>query len=182
MKKVAVHFATGFEEIEALAVVDILRRADLIVYMVSVMGRRIVTGSHKIKVTTDKMFEEVDYDEIDMIVLPGGMPGATNLNAHEGLKQVVKKFNDDQKYISAICAAPLVLGNMGLLDGKDATCYPGFEKHLRGANIPPKALVEDGKIVTAKGPGLAIEFGLKLVEKLVNAKKAKEIKEAMIVS
>ncbi len=181
MKKVAVHFATGFEEIEGLAVVDILRRADVDVTMVSVTGRRMVTGSHNITITTDKVFDEMSYDNIDMIVLPGGMPGAINLNAHEGLKSIIQKFNDEDKFLCAICAAPLVLGNLGLLENRKSVCYPGFEKYMKGAIIQEEKVVDAGRFVTAKGPGAAIEFALKLVEKLVSAEKSSELRKGMIV-
>jgi 4-methyl-5(b-hydroxyethyl)-thiazole monophosphate biosynthesis len=181
MKKVAIHFATGFEEIEGLAVVDILRRAGVDVNMVSVTDRRMVTGAHDITIVADTVFEEMNYEDIDMIILPGGMPGAANLDAHEGLKAMIKKFDSEEKQIAAICAAPLVLGNLGLLENKKATCYPGFEKYLKGAQIQKEKVVESGRIVTAKGPGAAIEFGLKLVEKLVSKEKSEELRKGMIV-
>lgn len=181
MKKVAIHFATGFEEIEGLAVVDVLRRAGVDVNMVSMTDRRMVSGAHDITILADTVFEEVDYEDVNMIILPGGMPGATHLDAHEGLKSMIKKFDEEGKQISAICAAPLVLGNLGLLEGKNVVCYPGFEKYLKGASIQNEKVVEDGRIVTAKGPGAAIEFGLKLVEKLMGKEKSEEIRKEMIV-
>lgn len=134
-KKIAVHLADGFEEIEAISIIDVLRRADLDVIVVSVTRKAEVTGAHQIKVMADILFEEVDYDDVSMIVLPGGMPGAANLDAHSGLKSQIRKFVAENKPLAAICAAPLVFGNLGILEGEQAVCYPGFEKYLKGAAV-----------------------------------------------
>lgn len=125
MIKVSVLLADGFEEIEALTVVDLLRRAQIYVDTISIMEDYTVHGAHGINIQTEDLFEEVNFVESDMIVLPGGMPGTTNLNAHEGVRRVVKDFAAEGKPIAAICAAPTVLGNLGLLKGKRITCYPG---------------------------------------------------------
>jgi 4-methyl-5(b-hydroxyethyl)-thiazole monophosphate biosynthesis len=180
-KKIAVHLANGFEEIEAIGIIDVLRRAGLDVVAVSVTGKLEVNGAHQIKVLADKLFEDVDYDDIYMIVLPGGMPGASNLNAHEGLKAQIVRFNVANKPLAAICAAPLVYGNLGLLNGKQAVCYPGFESHLKGADILQVPVVESGNVITGRGPGAAIQFALKLVEKLVSAEKAELLAGQMLV-
>lgn len=180
-KKIAVHLAEGFEEIEAISIIDVLRRAGLDVVTISVTGKLEVNGAHQIKVLADELFENVDYNDIHMIVLPGGMPGASNLNAHEGLKAQIVKFNDANKPLAAICAAPLVYGNLGILHGKQAVCYPGFEKYLKGAEVLSLPVVESGNIITGRGPGAAIQFALKLVEKLVSAEKAELLASQMLV-
>jgi 4-methyl-5(b-hydroxyethyl)-thiazole monophosphate biosynthesis len=180
-KKIAVHLADGFEEIEAISIIDVLRRAGLSVVTVSVTGKLEVNGAHQIKVLADKLFESVDYSDVYMIVLPGGMPGASNLNAHEGLRQKIKAFFDGGKQLAAICAAPLVFGNLGILAGKQAVCYPGFESHLKGAYIIQVQVVESGNIITGRGPGAAIQFALKIVEKLVSAEKAELLAGQMLV-
>lgn len=180
-KKIAVHMADGFEEIEAISIIDVLRRADLDVIVTSVTGKLEVTGAHQLKILADKLFEQVNYDEVIMIVLPGGMPGASNLDAHEGLKAQIVKFNNENKPLAAICAAPLVYGNLGIMEGKQAVCYPGFEKYLKGAQMLNSPVAESGNVITGRGPGAAIQFALKLVEKLVSADKAELLASQMLV-
>ena len=180
-QKIAVHLADGFEEIEAIAIIDVLRRADIEVVVASVTGKLEVTGAHQLKVLADKLFEDIDYNGVTMIVLPGGMPGAANLDAHEGLKAQIIKFSNENKPLAAICAAPLVYGNLGILKGKQAVCYPGFEKFLKGADILNIPVAESGNVITGRGPGAAIKFALKLVEKLVSAEKAELIAGQMLV-
>jgi len=180
-KKIAVHLAEGFEEIEAVSIIDVLRRAGLDVVTISVTGKLEVNGAHQIKVLADELFENVDYSRIYMIVLPGGMPGASNLNAHEGLKAQIVRFNDANKPLAAICAAPLVYGNLGILHSRQAVCYPGFEKYLKGAEVLSVPVVESGNVITGRGPGVAIQFALKLVEKLVSAEKAELLAGQMLV-
>jgi 4-methyl-5(b-hydroxyethyl)-thiazole monophosphate biosynthesis len=180
-KKIAVHLADGFEEIEAVSIIDVLRRAELDVLVISVTGKNEVTGAHRLKVIADLLFDEVSYDEIFMIVLPGGMPGAANLDAHEGLKLQIKQFNAKNKLLGAICAAPLVYGNLGILAGKHVVCYPGFEKYLKGAEILNIPVVESGNMITGRGPGAAIQFALKIVEKAVSVEKAVLVARQMLV-
>jgi 4-methyl-5(b-hydroxyethyl)-thiazole monophosphate biosynthesis len=180
-KRIAVHLAEGFEEIEAVTIIDVLRRADLEVLVVSVTGKPEVTGAHNLRIITDVQFEELDYQQVDMIVLPGGMPGATNLNAHSGLKEQIKKFDAEQKQLAAICAAPLVYGNLGILNGKQAVCYPGFEKYLSGAEVQNIPVVESGNIITGRGVGAALKFALKIVEKLDSAEKSELLAKQMLV-
>ena len=164
---VYVFLAEGFEEIEAIAPVDVLRRVGIDAKHVSVVkGEKVVTGAHGIKVTADLTFEEADFDNCRMLVLPGGLPGATNLLAHEGLCEKVKEFaaagEEGAKYVAAICAAPLVFGALGILEGKMATIYPGMEEELKGAIPMKNRVVVDGNIITSKGPGTALEFAVEL--------------------
>ena len=180
-KKFAVHLADGFEEIEAISIIDVLRRADMDVVVVSVTNKTEITGTHQIKIIADVLFEEVNYDEVYMIVLPGGMPGAANLDAHAGLKHQIGKFVDGNKQLAAICAAPLVFGNLGILEGKQAVCYPGYEEYLSGAEVLKIPVIESGNIITGRGPGVAIQFALKIVEKAVSVEKAELLAMQMLV-
>lgn len=180
MKKIAVFFAEGYEEIEGLTVVDLCRRAGIEVEMVSVTDSLQVTGSHQIPVIMDKFLADVNFDELDMIVLPGGMPGTRNLEKVPVLMEQVKAFASDGRYIAAICAAPSVFGHLGVLQGKNACCYPGFEEELTGALVSYNSCEADGHIITARGMGCAIDFGLKIIEKLVNEQKSAEIGSGII--
>ncbi|MBR2409565.1 MAG: DJ-1/PfpI family protein [Lachnospiraceae bacterium] len=179
MDKVYVFFADGFEEIEALTVVDMLRRVNIETVMVSVGKTKTVTGAHKIVVQTDGVFEDYAYEDGNMAVLPGGMPGTNHLMAHEGLKQLLCDYNNKKKYLAAICAAPSVLGQHGLLKGRHATCYPGFEEKLLGAEAMPDAVVMDGHIITSRGMGTAISFGAALVSVFAGEETAEELLKAI---
>lgn len=176
----AVFFAPGFEEIEALTVVDILRRASIDVLMVSVSDSLMVTGSHAIAVSCDAMFQEVDFAGVDMLILPGGMPGAAHLSKHDGLRAVLKNFNDMNLPIAAICAAPFILGDMKMLQGRRAVCFPGFEQHLAGAHLTENLVVVDKNIITAKGAGAAMAFAFEIVEFLRGKSFADELAAKMI--
>ena len=134
-----VFLAEGFEEIEALAPVDVMRRAGLAVTLVSITDNLVVNGAHGIPVVADALFAELSFADAALLFLPGGLPGATNLDAHEGLRSLLVDKAGEDVVISAICAAPLVLGGLGLLEGKRATCYPGFEQYLDGANVKSDA-------------------------------------------
>lgn len=180
MSKVAIFFGTGYEEIEALAVVDILRRADIETDMVSIMGEKSVTGSHKITVEMDKLLTEVDFGHVDMIVLPGGLAGTNNLEACEPLMQQVDRFIADGKMVAAICAAPSILGHRGHLKGKKACSYPSFESHLEGAEVLHQSAVIDGNIVTGRGMGAAVPFGLAILEKLKGKEAARLMAEKIV--
>jgi 4-methyl-5(b-hydroxyethyl)-thiazole monophosphate biosynthesis len=180
MKRVAVLLADGFEEIEGLTVVDILRRASVYVDTVSITEDYMVRGAHGINVQTEDLFQEVDFTEFDMVVLPGGMPGTTNLNEHGGVKRVVRDFAENGRYVAAICAAPSILGGLGLLKGKRAACYPSVEDKLSGAVITKVPVVVDGNIITSRGMGTAIDFALKLVDVLAGRAKAEEIGESIL--
>ena len=176
--KVYLFLADGFEEIEAIAPIDIFRRADINVTTVSISDQRTVRGSHNITITADSLFSETDFSENDLLYLPGGMPGTKNLDAHEGLKKLLVKQAGEHKSIAAICAAPSILGKLGLLKGKEAICYPGFENQLIGATLSNDKIVQSGTISTAKGAGIAVQFALKLVEIL----KGKALAEQLATS
>lgn len=178
---VCVQLAEGFEEVEAISIIDVLRRAELNVTTVSMGEDLMIKGAHKIEVKADKLFKEVNYDYIDMIILPGGMPGSKNLEEHTGLSEKIKSFADKGKYLAAICAAPMVYGKMGLLINHNAISYPGFESFLEGAKIVDEKVVQSDKIITSKGPGTALYFGLKLVEILKGKNIARDIKKAMLI-
>ena len=171
--------ATGFEEIEALCPLDLMRRAGLEVTTVGI-GSQLITGAHGITVMTDVTDKDFVCKAPDMIFLPGGMPGTLNLAASETVTDAIKTAIVRDAYIAAICAAPSILGDMGLLRGKRAVCYPGFEDRLTGAIIPDAKVVLDGKLLTAKGMGAALEMGLKIVEIFKGADAAKELCHAVI--
>ena len=175
MSKVCVFFGTGFEEIEALAVVDLLRRESIETDMVSITDERTVEGSHGIIVGMDKILGEVDFESTDVIVLPGGGVGTKNLEACAPLMEQVDAFVAAGKTVCAICAAPSILGHRGHLNGKRAIAYPGFEKELAGAEIVYEPAVTDGEIITGRGMGCAVDFGLAIVEHL----KGKETAQAL---
>lgn len=181
MKTICIFLADGFEEIEAITPVDVLRRAEIPVETVSVMDNIAVTGAHGVPVVADKLFDEIKEEDIEMILLPGGLPGATNLYSHKGLRELILHFAAEQKPLSAICAAPFILGHHGLLAGKKATCYPGFENHLKGAEYTAALVQADGNFITAKGPGAALAFAFAIVEKYCGADTVAELKQGMIV-
>lgn len=181
MKKANIYLADGFEEIEALTVADVLRRAGVDLKMISISKTKEVRGAHDITVIADTIYDEADHKAADMLVLPGGMPGTTNLEKHEGLRALIKEFYHNEKYIAAICAAPSILGKMGLLESSMATCYPGFEESLKGAILSEDLVIRHKNIITSKGPGTAILFALELVEILVGKDKSINVKESMIV-
>lgn len=167
--------ANGFEEIEALATVDILRRADIDVLTVGV-GEDVIIGSHQIPVLADIREAGVKLDEnLEAVILPGGMPGTINLENSEAVQKALDFALEKDCLICAICAAPLVLGHKGILEGKKATCYPGFEKDLIGADATGSFVETDGKVITAKGAGIAIDFALKIVEALKDKETADKI-------
>lgn len=182
MKRIAIHLAEGFEEIEAITIIDVLRRAEFEAVTVSVTGVQSVAGAHGIVVQADQLFEKTNYATFDMLVLPGGMPGAKNLNEHAGLKQQIKEFNQQGKPLAAICAAPLVFGGMGLLEGKNAVCYPGFEGDLIGANVTLDPVAVSGNLITGRGIGAALRFALTIVEILGSKEKADQLAKDMLVS
>ena len=182
MKRVYVFLAQGFEEMEALGPVDILRRGGVEVLTVSITDCYEVVGAHGVRVMADRLLGEIDAEGADLLLLPGGMPGATNLLDCRPLHRLLTTHHQNGKLLGAICAAPMVLGALGLLQGKRATCYPGFEAYLEGAEVTGAMVERDGQIVTAKGPGAAMEFAFALVEMLLGTDKVKELREAMIVA
>ncbi len=159
-----VHLAEGFEEIEAVATADILRRGGLDVSLVSVTGELCVKGAHGIVVEADSLLEDMDYDVCDMIALPGGIPGAYNLRDNRELCRKIAVFNEEGKGLAAICAAPLVFGALGILTGKKATIYPGMEEELKGAEALDFPVVRDGNVITAQGPAAAMKFAVAIVK------------------
>lgn len=178
--KLGIFLAEGFEEVEALAVVDIVRRAGMEIDMVSVDNEETVTSSHGITVKADKGFDDAAFDEFDMLILPGGMPGTTNLLNHTGLVEKLKEFNQAGKMIGAICAAPMVLGENGILEGKNAVCHPGFEKHLIGAKTSEETVMKDGNIITSRGMGTAIPFGLAIVEHFKGMEAVEQVRKGLV--
>jgi len=177
---VYVHLADGFEEIEALTIIDLLRRAEIEMETVSITGRLPVLGSHGVKVIADILFEDAVYSSCDLIVLPGGLPGAENLAAHNGLGEKILSFNNQGKGLAAICAAPLVFGRAGILKGKKATCYPGFEEELKGAEIMTDDVVRDQEIITSRGPATAMAFALAIIESIKGKEAADEIASGLL--
>lgn len=182
MKKVYVFLANGFEDIEALAPVDIMRRADIDVVTVSIIEDLTVVSAHGVAVMADTICTLCDYDDASLLFLPGGMPGAANLMNCESLCELLEKKYREGTCLAAICAAPSILGELGILEGHNATCYPGFEEHLHGANIDDKAfIVKDGEqLITACGPAAAMELGFTFVEKLCGKEKADEVRAGML--
>ena len=172
MTKIAAMLADGFEEVEALAVIDILRRADIETNMISISSNKKVTGAHNISIEADMLLED--------IFLPGGMPGTNNLDGCEKLCQAILDFDREKKLLAAICAAPKIYGRLGILKGRKAVCYPGFENYLTGAEVKMEArAVKDGHIITGRGMGTAIDLGLALVEELAGKNKSEELASAI---
>lgn len=180
MKKVSIFLASGFEEVEALTPIDLLRRAGAQVTIVSIGEEKAVTGSHQITVTADALFEEMDFSDQDLFILPGGQPGTNHLKACKKLRGLLEDANQKEKLLAAICAAPTVFGDMGLLKGKKATCYPGCEEGLVGADYVAERVVVDGNITTSRGVGTAIPFALSLIEQLFGKEKSNEIRTSII--
>jgi len=178
--KVLVLLADGFEEIEAVTIIDVLRRAQITVHT-AYTGTNPVTGAHGITVSSERNIDEISFSEYGCIILPGGMPGSENLKQDDRVISLVKMIHENCGYVAAICAAPIVLGRAGLLRGKKVTCYPGFEGELAGAEVIDEPAVQDGPIITGKGPGCAIPFALKLVEILSGPETAQGLKENMQV-
>lgn len=180
MSRIGIFMADGCEEIEGLTVVDVVRRAGLDITMISITGKKEVQGSHNITFLADALASEVDYEALDGIVLPGGMPGTLNLGANETVNQVIKKFAAEGKMVSAICAAPGVLGAAGILKDRRATCHPGFEEKLTGAMTLEEEVVRDGNIVTSRGMGTAIAFALEIVRYFADDAAAEQVKKGLV--
>ena len=180
MKKVLVPLAEGFEEIEAITIIDVLRRADVDL-TTCFLHNNPVKGASGVRITADRSLEGIVAADFDMICLPGGMPGAAHLKEDERVLSVAKAIVASGGYAAAICAAPMVLGHAGLLHNKKATCYPGFEKQLTGATLTNERVVADGQIITGNGPGAALPFALKLVELLAGGATASKLREQMLI-
>ena len=182
MGTVYAFFADGFEEIEAFTAIDTLRRGGLNVEIVSVTPDEIVVGAHDVSVLCDINFDNCDFFDAELLLLPGGMPGAATLDKHEGLRRLILDFAAKNKPIAAICAAPMVYGKRGLLKGKKATCYPGFDKFLEGAEYTGNMVEVVDNFILGKGPGAAPAFGFTILEKFAGAEKALEVKKGMLLA
>ncbi len=179
-KKAAVFLAEGFEEIEALTVVDICRRCGADIDMVAIGEETRVKGSHGITVEADKPYSQADFDEYEMLILPGGMPGTKNLEAHGPLMARIDQFYESGKYIAAICAAPSIFGHKGILKGRRACSYPSFESHLEGADVTQGPVEISDHVITSRGMGTAIDFGLAIAGILAGKEKADQTAEAIV--
>ena len=177
--KAAVYFAEGYEELEALSVVDILRRGNIEVKMVGVTGKH-VKSARAISIEMDVLIEDLNHDEIDMLILPGGIPGVYNLEKSELVLKNITDFKNQGKWLAAICAAPSILGKLGLLAGEKATCYPGNEKYLSECEYVDQETVISHKMITSKGVGTAIKFALLLLETLKDKETSDQVKEAIL--
>ena len=177
--KILVFLADGFEEIEAFTPIDIFKRAGIEVETVSINPTKEVNGAHGIVVKADKLYSEADYSTVDLLFLPGGMPGTKNLDAHDGVKARIHEQLKANKPVAAICAAPSILGKMGLLNAKEAICYPGFEDQLLGATLSENKIAKADLIYTAMGAGVALQFALKIVEGLKGQCEADRIAKAI---
>lgn len=180
MPRVALILADGFEEVEAVAIVDVLRRAEIEV-VIAGLHQGPLSSARKVRVLPDAGVDSIRAEDFDMIVLPGGQPGSDNLNADGRVRALIRDFHAKGKLTGAICAAPYILANAGILDGKHATSYPAYRDRLGAAVYEEKAVVEDGNILTSRGPGTALCFGLAIVQRLSGNKKAQQIKEAMLL-
>ncbi|KJR42379.1 DJ-1 family protein [Candidatus Magnetoovum chiemensis] len=180
MSSVLIILAEGFEELEAVTVIDVLRRAEITVVTAG-LNDGPITSARQIKITPDKTINEIEADKFDMLVLPGGQPGTDNLAKDDRVKKIVQTMHQNNKYTAAICAAPYVLSQAGILNNKTATSYPSFHDKLNAKSVDTKsAVVIDGNVVTSQGPGTALEFAFKLVEIFKGSGKAKEIAAAML--
>jgi 4-methyl-5(b-hydroxyethyl)-thiazole monophosphate biosynthesis len=181
MKKAIVFLADGFEETEAITVIDILRRASVQVTTVSITTEATVKGAHSVPVVADTTIDNCVFEDADAIILPGGMPGASNLEASESVREVLLQQYRKGGFVAAICAAPMVLGSLGLLKGKKATCYPGFEDRMIGATATGADFEVDGNVITGKGPGMAMTFALALVTALRGEAVAEEVASGLLL-
>ena len=181
MKKVLIMLAEGFETLEALSVKDICARAGIICNLCGVKNK-VVVSSHGIKVESDVCFEDGEFNDYDAIVIPGGMPGSTNLRDNTKVISLVKEYYDNKKIVASICAGPIVLAKAGILDGKNVTSYPGFEDELGDVNYKEEVVVRDENIITSRGPATALEFSYEILKALGFEEKAEKIKEDMLVN
>jgi 4-methyl-5(b-hydroxyethyl)-thiazole monophosphate biosynthesis len=180
MVKVVILLAEGFEEVEAVAIVDVLRRADIEV-VIAGLHEGPITSARRVRVLPDTGIDTIRSEDFDMIVLPGGQPGSDNLNADARVRRLINEFHAQGKLTGAICAAPYVLANAGILDGKHATSYPSYRDRLGKVIYEEQSVVEDGNVMTSRGPGTALCFGLSIVARLVGEEKAQQIRQAMLL-
>ncbi len=180
MKPTAIFLAPGFEELEAVSVIDLLRRADIQVIVVGVSGKEI-TSAHNVTICTETTLDKLTND-LDAIIFPGGMPGATNLAASQPILEIIRKADRDKTLIAAICASPaVVLHPIGILKGRRATCYPGFEKQMQSAVFSKEKVVRDGHIITSRGPGTAMEFALEIITYLRSPEAAQAVRQQALM-
>ena len=180
MAKAYEFLANGFEDIEALAPVDILRRSGVEVKIVSIGDSIEVESAHGVTVKADMLFADADFADADLLLIPGGMPGAKNIDEHEGVRRAVMRQAEAGRLVGAICAGPMVLGHLGLLRDRRATCYPGFEDQLESAEYTAALCTVDGNIITGKGPGASFEYGYTLVTLLKGERVAEALKKGMM--
>lgn len=180
MSKIAICMANGCEEIEALTVVDILRRANISIDMLSINDTLTVIGSHGIEFRADKLISEAALDDYDGVILPGGMPGTTNLEANTYIQRILPAMHNTGKLVAAICAAPSILGKLGITNGKKATSYPGFEEALSRSTYVTDPVVVDGNVITSRGMGTAIDFSLAILAYLTSDKEADDMADKII--
>lgn len=179
--KIVVFLGEGFEEVEALTVVDYLRRMDIEVHTISINDDYNVKGAHGIQVIADKKIEEIEgLEEYDGLVIPGGIPGATNLRDHKKVIEIVEDMYREKKMVAAICAGPIVLERAGILHGKRVTSYPGFESQLKGVLYSEEKVAVDGNIITSRGPYLATDFAIEIISYLLGEEKAEELKQDIL--
>ncbi|MCQ2221508.1 MAG: DJ-1/PfpI family protein [Prevotella sp.] len=179
MAKVYEFLANGTEEIEALITVDVLRRGGVDIKTVSISGNKFIESSHGIVIKCDQTIEESDFSDADMLLLPGGLPGSTNLLKHEGVREALTKQNNAGKKIGAICAAPMVLGDLGILEGKRATCYPGCEDTMKGAEYTGELFTIDGNIITGEGPAATFPYAYAILGMFADESVVEGLKEGM---
>ena len=179
MKRILVHIANGFEEIETMTIVDVLRRAGLEVILAGTEAG-VLTGSHQVRVMPDARLEEIQDEDFDLLVLPGGQPGVDNLRKNAAVMQIVQQMSRSKKWIGAICAAPLVLRDAGLIAGRRFTSFPALEDEFQEGQYEQASVAVDGNLVTSRGPGTAMEFALKLVELVSGKPKAEQLAAALL--
>lgn len=180
MKQAGIFLADGFEEVEALTVVDILRRGGVQIFMVSITGGLQVHGSHGIDVMAECLYDQKDYGDMDMLILPGGKKGTEYLSHYTPLMNLLREFYEEEKYIAAICAAPSIFASLGFLRKREATAYPSFEKTLTGAKVVQKPAVVSGHVITGRAMGTAVEFALTLLAALEGKAAAKKVKDEIV--
>lgn len=180
-KNVFVFLADGFEEVEAIATIDLLRRSGLNTTIVSIGNSLEVAGAHHIIIRADKVFVKTDFSDADALVLPGGLPGVTNLYEFTPLRELIKNGYNTGKLIAAICAAPMILGELGIVQDRYATCYPSFEKHLKGYKPTEELVVVDGNVITAAGVGVSLEFALSIIRYLIGSEETNVVADAILL-
>ena len=180
MAKVYEFISNGTEEVEALIPVDVLRRAGVEIIIVSTTGQQIVTTAHGVNIVADAMIEDICTDDADLLMIPGGLPGAENLCNHPLVREAIKKQYDAGKLVAAICAGPMIFGSLGISEGKRCTCYPGFETELKGADCTSAIIERDGNIITGKGPAAAFELGYAIVDYFLGENASQPLRQGMI--